>query len=366
MQKEQVQKKIFFLMIICTILISGLLGCSSLKNINVDEQNTGVETGSVVESTTIEENNEVESVYNAAVELTKEDLTGSKSNWEYKGLKLLSEDCEWIDSDLNKKGTVNQGAIYRKMAMLLEGFQAKFNKYTDYAEILIGFVPDTREEFVPYAENAQQFICTKDEVKNVMKAFEKLDCVEGTFDYKKNSLGVYDFTINDTKECAQEMKISEEMLGYILAMLSEYAPDINFENNRCHIKYESLAKEKEPEGLGKEDFVIRISEGSKKEDVLKTLKEDFGDGGFISYYFDAAYDKSKEGVIRTKRNITIGSSKEEVIKAYGEGIESKFNVHNNATYLYILENDEATASIMRTQCSTYFTYEYEKIGEIDF
>lgn len=38
----------------------------------------------------------------------------------FKGIKLLSEDCEWVDSLLNTKGTVNQGAIYRKMAMLSE------------------------------------------------------------------------------------------------------------------------------------------------------------------------------------------------------------------------------------------------------
>ena len=71
--------------------------------------------------------------------------------------------------------------------------------------------------------------------QNIMKKFESSSVVNGEFDYESNTIGKYNITISNLSECAKEMQISEEMLGYIIAFLSEYTDDITFENNTCTI-----------------------------------------------------------------------------------------------------------------------------------
>lgn len=174
-----------------------------------------------------------EGSYNTATSLTKYDLTEEGDYYLYNNIPLLKDDCEWIDSSWNTEGTVNQGAIYRKMAYLLEGL--KYNDYTDYAKYVIGYIPETKDDFTPYAENAKNFITINDSVQNIMKKFESSSVVNGEFDYESNTIGKYNITISNLSECAKEMQISEEMLGYIIAFLSEYTDDITFENNTCTI-----------------------------------------------------------------------------------------------------------------------------------
>lgn len=306
----------------------------------------------------------VEDTYNTAISLTKKDLTGSKGNWKFKGIKLLAEDCDWIDSSINTKGTVNQGAMYRKIAKLLEGFQSKLNNYTDYSEILLGFTPSSRDEFIPYADNAMTFIVTTQPLKPIMQALENVSCVNGEFDYEKNTLGVYDFIITDLSACAKELKISEEMLGYTLAMLSEYSPTISFENNSCHIKYESMKKEILP--LGEDDFIAEFPSENKTENILDILQNELGEQSFYYSFYDASVDESKEGVIKTNRGIHIGDTKQNVIDAYGDSNTKIVLINSSAVYQDIMAYDEAMAGIMRTQCITYVSYSYGNTGSIDF
>ena len=203
--------------------------------IETESSKSKIESTASVEETTEDVTvNPVEETYKKAISLHKSDLSGSEGNWEYDGIKLTSDDCEWIDSILNIDGTVNQGAIYRKMAMSLEGFTIG-NSWETYAELLLGFMPENRDEFKPYVENAQVFITTKDVLESIMTAFEKLECVNGDFDFDSNS---FDFKISDVSVCAEELQISEKMLGYIFAMLDEYAVEIEFDDSTCEIKYE--------------------------------------------------------------------------------------------------------------------------------
>lgn len=186
----------------------------------------------------------VEDTYNAAVSATKSDLTGGKGKWYYKGLPLLSDDCEWIDNPLNKEGTVSQGVVYRKIAKVLSGsdFEKKrfLYKYTDISELLLGFTPETVDEYIPLGKNASEFIVTKNQLKAIMKKFESLKSISGEYNFDYGKFGKYTVDIPDMAVCAKEMQISEEMLGYIFAMLSEYAPEISFDNNSCHIEYVSI------------------------------------------------------------------------------------------------------------------------------
>ena len=95
--------------------------------------------------------------------------------------------------------------------------------------VVLGFEPETKEEADSYADNASEFIIEEGQaLPAIMKKLQTLNCVSGVFDFENWK---YAFTISDLTECAKEMMISEEMLGYILAELSEYAPEVSFDGN---------------------------------------------------------------------------------------------------------------------------------------
>ena len=178
---------------------------------------------------------QTEQFYNVATTLTKFDLTkNSLGQYVYLNLPFSDDECAWIDNPLNVGHKVHPGALYRKMAMCLEAFSIG-NNWKSYASYIIGFVPENRSDFEPYAENLKRFITTEDNpMESVLKEFEAISVVSGSFDYENGS---YDFEISDLTVCAEEMQVSEEMLGYILAMTTEYAAEISFDANSCTVHY---------------------------------------------------------------------------------------------------------------------------------
>lgn len=256
------KNKILCTLLILVLIISLMCGCS----VDVEIDNNSNTTDSSTESTSKENATAdtnanqkeeftitaVEEAYHTAINLTKADLTkgyaiGDFSTWEYKGVSLTYEDCEFINADYNSKGKVNQGAIYRALADSLQDLikldaQNKTVKYKDDAAILLGAVPETQEAFISIAEKVSGFITADDSLINVMKAFESVESIDGTFDYSGNK---YEFVISDVTACADELGISDEMLGYVLALFNEYPADIVFENNTCSFsltvkKYDSV------------------------------------------------------------------------------------------------------------------------------
>ena len=181
----------------------------------------------------------VESAYLEACSLTIHDLDEKNSitgtNFYYKGLIIQSEDEEDLMKSWNTEHSLNQGAIYRTIAKALIGFKGGINSGENYAEIMCGIEWTSRAEFEPYVTNASEFICTENSVTQVMKKLQSLTCVSGSFDYENEK---YYVTISDLTDCADEMMISEEMLGYIFAMLDEYSPAIMFDGNSCTIDFE--------------------------------------------------------------------------------------------------------------------------------
>lgn len=173
--------------------------------------------------------------YSNAVNLTTLDLEREiyfyGRFYSYRGLDLLAEDCEWIDEPYNTEGIANQGAIYRKLAMCLEGFDMG-NNYDNYIGFIVENAPSS-SEFKSSVEELKSFITIKDSKTSVLKKFSTLNSVDGEFDFNNNS---FDFKINDLTKCADELKISEEMLGYILAMLEEYSPNTSFNGNTYSFK----------------------------------------------------------------------------------------------------------------------------------
>lgn len=302
-----------------------------------------------------QESDKVYQAYTAAVNLTKDQLTKTSKGYSYNGLDLLSEDCEWIDSKLNKEGTVNQGAVYRKLAKLLQGFEMKFADYTDFSEMLIGFIPEARDDFITYAENAMNFITEENDIQNIMKKFESLDCVDGSFDYEYGKLGKYSFEINDLEKCAEEMQISEEMLGYIFALLDEYAPKIEFNDNKCLFIYGGIEGGSSIKELSEADFVAKYD--GEKHDISKILDEN-GEGYFQYFAFDATVDDSKKGIVKTHRGICIGNTKKEVIQKYGKADEFMVDLEGDELYQTFLYEGYVLADLMKNQCHSYIEYIY--------
>ena len=204
----------------------------------------GSEESTANEETSADEEaeEEVSAAYEAyitATELTVDDLEKTSTGYEYEGLPgtLVSQDVEWIESSLNTGGTVENGALYRKMAILLEAFEFN-NAWETFSTILLGFVPESKDECTPYVENAKEFIVSDGCLVAVMTKLSTLSSVTGEFDFDTGNFGNYDISITDLTVCADEMMISEEMLGYILAALTEYGVEISFEENRCTLIYD--------------------------------------------------------------------------------------------------------------------------------
>lgn len=162
-----------------------------------------------------------------------------KTSYYYNGLIIQSEDLENLNASWNTEKALNQGALYRTMAMYLEGFSIGLNNGSDYAELLCGQKWVDKASFAPYVENASEFIITdsNNQLKAIMKKMQSLSSVTGDFDFDYGTFGKYTIDIPDLSECAKEMQVSEQMLGYILALLDEYAPEITFDGNSCHIEY---------------------------------------------------------------------------------------------------------------------------------
>lgn len=256
------KNKISCALLVLTLILSLLCGCSvdvEIEN-NANTTDTGTESTSTENSVADTNANQkeetivtaVEEAYNKAINFTKADLTkgyaiGDFSTWEYKGISLTYEDCEFINADYNSEGKVNQGAVYRALADSLQDLikldaQNKNIKYKDDAAIIFGDIPETQEDFIAKARKVSAFITANDSLTNIMKAFEKTESIDGTFDHNGNK---YEFVISDVIACADELGISDEMLGYMLALFNEYPADIAFENNTCSFsltvkKYDSV------------------------------------------------------------------------------------------------------------------------------
>lgn len=190
----------------------------------------------------------VESAYRDACSLTESKLSKKynsfteKTSYFYNGLIVQSEDVEWLKSSLNTGKTLNQGALYRSVAKYLDGFAMGLNDGSDYALLLCGQPWKDKASFEPYAKNAATFIISapQEQMNVIMKKFQTLSSVTGEYDFSAGGLGKYTVFIPDLTVCAEEMQISEEMLGYIIALLDEYAPEISFENNSCRIVYDRM------------------------------------------------------------------------------------------------------------------------------
>lgn len=81
----------------------------------------------------------------------------------------------------------------------------------------------------PYVDKATKFInCESNAIGEILRQFSKLNCLKGKFDFKK---GNFNFTITNLTKAAHQLGITEEMLGYVLALIDEYSDGASFSGN---------------------------------------------------------------------------------------------------------------------------------------
>lgn len=166
------------------------------------------------------------------VDNLKQDSIGSYS---YMGIIIPEkETINWMGG---KKDKLEHGAMYRSLAMKLEGFYLlgkKFYPNWDRDSIvswtIFGFdKKKSWQRMKPYVDKASKIINSDSHtIGEILRQFSKLNCVKGKFDFKNGS---FKFTIKNLTKAAHQLGITEEMLGYILAFIDEYSDGASFSEN---------------------------------------------------------------------------------------------------------------------------------------
>lgn len=304
--------------------------------------------------------------YLEATTLNKSQLTAtSLGKYFYGDYAIVDEDEDWLKNTLNTTGSINQGALYRSFAKGLDCFDTvPYSMWGEkYCEVIWGISkPNEPTEIEPLIADTNKFITRSDSFLNILKKLNSLESVSGSFDFDKMKI---DFSIQSLTDTSAELGITEQMLGYTLAMLDEYAPTINFDGNSYTFSYSGF-NVSSVEPLSENDYIISSATDGKNVNVLQALKDEYGSGSFIYYYYDPSVDSDKKGIIETNRGIYIGASKSDVIFAYGQSDSLNFNKDSNELYTTFVDNGMDDAAVMRTQCVTYYSYFYDDIGHIDF
>lgn len=220
---------------------TSIISAVATEETQVNNDSTGkvipINSAPTQETTDSEDQSATYEAFLTATNLMVSDLTLTDSGkYYYNDLVILSQDTEHLSmyAYLDSEPQINQGALYRTIAKYLDGYEMMLNNGKSYSDTLLGFEV-SGSDFAPYAENAGKFISLEDSLFNILTKFSQLESIKGNFDFVNNT---FSFSIPDLTACAKEMMISEEMLGYVLAMLDEYAPIIRFEGNSCYFEYE--------------------------------------------------------------------------------------------------------------------------------
>lgn len=178
---------------------------------------------------------DAEIAYNSMKNLDVSDLTEtSTGKYKYNGITILSDNI----SEIGGETLIDQGAMYYALAHSLSAFDSLFKEFygnlsEDVPKTIWGIdKPSSWAELEPYVRSVESLISEEATPETVLPSFEALDCVDGTFNYDAR---MYAFTIKSLSDAAADLGITETMLGYILAYLDEYAPDITFDGNTVNV-----------------------------------------------------------------------------------------------------------------------------------
>lgn len=292
----------------------------------------------------------------------KKDAVGS---YQYGDISLSSEETEWLNTPWGQNAKyLNQGALYRTYAKKLEGFYVLGKEFYgtwkgNVASIFNFEALDTWEEMEPYVDDAILFISRKPALGEIMSRFQKVEGVTGEFDYVN---GRFDIFISDLSKVAQELKINETMLGYLIASLEEYSPEINFKGNTCSIRLSLTHKN----STGMDDFIV-YEKFDEKINVMKDLN-DMGKGMFYGVWeLDDSGASEEDELIYgfyTNKGVGAGSSMSAVILAHGGGEIQKYVKEEDIGYQGAMNAGKNNLIQSLEKCNKYIIYNVNDEGQI--
>lgn len=243
--------KRFALFSLCLVLCVALVGCGASEEIIIsssdfvhtkDEKN--IVEDSKQENSESEENlkdddtkdSGIEDYAGISVEEAYSDMISGSDflhltmsngvfNYKFKDYAIASSSVVKVGGEY----VVNQGAMYDEIAAGLWlccdlGKSPEQLNNEMFLTVLIG-TDEQPENWSELADDLYTFINLDATEKEIIARLETLDGTTGTFDYEVRQ---YEFTISDVNIAAEELNISREMLGYVLAKLNEYPSTITF------------------------------------------------------------------------------------------------------------------------------------------
>ena len=275
----------------------------------------------------------------------------SDGEYYFKNIHVSSDEIEYLES----------GAIYRSLAMQLEGgYVIGKVMYSNWGSDIIPTVfvvdrPASWAEAEPMVDKASRFINKNNSLTEVMTVFSKMESVNGTFDFINCS---FDFEIADLPLAASELEITESMLGYMLAMLEEYAVEASFDGNSYSCNYILITNQEDKNFLNDSDFMSYVDVPLKQKTEKNELEElkVLGDESYIYYGFSPDGDDYKGGVVTTHRQIQIGTSYNSVVYRHGVGKEEVLDLSTDPFYNSLKTYSNEDSSLFEQQCASLMAY----------
>lgn len=249
--KGGISMKRFALLSLCLVLCVALVGCGASEEIVIssadfvqasNEQDVAEdlaqdnsELDEVLEDDKVN-GAEIEDYTGISVEEAYSDMISGSDflhltmsngvfNYKFKDYAIASSSVVKVGGEY----VVNQGAMYDEIAAGLWlccdlGKSPEQLNNEMFLTVLIG-TDEQPENWSELADDLYTFINLDATEKEIIARLETLDGTTGTFDYEMRQ---YEFTISDVNIAAEELNISREMLGYVLAKLNEYPSTITF------------------------------------------------------------------------------------------------------------------------------------------
>ena len=299
------------------------------------------------ENTTV---SKVEKAFQEAKTIKVSELKTTKTgNYQYGDFTISRKVVAEVSSKSPSLTFLEAGVLYRCMGKYLQGYY----KYADTLygnwdapELIFNFPkPDSWEELGPYVEDAICYITPDyNAYGEMMSRFKKSKFVQGNFDFAK---GYFDFTINDLSGLADELKLTEEALGYCLAALTEAKCEVKFENNQCMITFDSS------NAYSVGDEMKYHKDWDEEVDAI----EEMGDDN-ISLYFGAIKGADNTDVIgfSTAKYECFGRSTDSVIFYHGGGEVREFDMQTDAMAGLANKNEDKILYEALTNAESYIEY----------
>lgn len=110
-----------------------------------------------------------------------------------------------------------------------------------------------------------------------------------------------------------------------------------------------------PAPLTTDDF-IATGNSVPKSDIISYTASQYQNDSATYFYYDSSSDPSREGVVRTARGITLASTKNDVIKAYGNGnAVSVSSPASTKAISIVYEFDPQGVQNYMCSCLSYYT-----------